>query len=271
MAPPDTQNASNKNRSKSCHTKFPAITFIFYSSLQKSQQFYLGRVKNILSVWLIPTFVVAGNPFNILCKRHLPSNQISEHPDLKRQWWLQSGENLAVLFLLSNGTSASAFVSCTRRSGQLNSSKTSWKSSMAPSVISMMAWLHRLPWPSAAAWEAQSNFISKAGYPVKTQQVSRLFFFLTGTNLIQDLKWFLHCILDFALSFYMKLINQELKVLQRDAQQEKKKLGIRWSAQSFLNRVKRQNAWKTDRQTDRKWMWENEGVRRRNYQWLPGR
>lgn len=39
----------------------------------------------------------------------------------------------------------------TRRSGQLNSSKTSWKSSMAPSVISMMAWLHRLPWPSAAA------------------------------------------------------------------------------------------------------------------------
>lgn len=144
--------------------------------------FYLGRVNNILSAWLIPTFVVAGNPFNILCKRHLPSNQISEHPDLKRQWWLQSGENLAVLFLLTNGTSASAFVSRTRRSGQLNSSKTSWKSSMAPSVISMMAWLHRLPWPSAAAWEAQSNFISKAGYPVKTQQVSRLLFFFFNKN-----------------------------------------------------------------------------------------
>lgn len=116
-----------------------------------------------------------------------------------------------------NGTSVNAFARHTRRSGQLNSSKTSWKSSMAPSVISMMAWLHRLPWPSAVAWEAQSNFISKAGYPAKTQQVSRLFF--RGTNLVQDLERFLHCILHFALSLYMKLVNQKLKVLQWDAQQ----------------------------------------------------
>lgn len=173
----------------------------------------------ILSAWIIPTFVVAGNPFNVLCKRHLSSNQISEHPDLERQWWLRSGENAAVWFVLANGASVSAFVRRTRRSGQLNSSKTSWKSSMAPSVISMMARLHRLPWPSAAAWEAQSNFIFKAGYPVKTQQVSRLF--LRGTNLIQDLERFLHCILYFAFSFYVKLVNQELKVLQRDAQQTK--------------------------------------------------
>lgn len=188
--------------------------------MSKSQRsFHLFCVNHIVSARFITTFVVAGNPFNILCKRHLPSNQISEHPNLERQWWLQSGENVAVCFVLANGTSASVFVRRTRRSGQLNSSKTSWKSSMAPSVISMMAWLHRLPWPSAAAWEAQSNFIFKARYPVKTQQVSRLFF--RGTNLIQDLEWFLHCILYFALSFYVKLVNQELKVLQRDAQQGK--------------------------------------------------
>lgn len=128
---------------------------------------------------------------------------------------------------------------------------------MAPSVISMMAWLHRLPWPSAAAWEAQSNFIFKAGYPVKTQQVSRLF--LRGTNLIQDLERFLHCILYFAFSFYMKLVNQELKVLQRDAQQTK--------TQALDDQHNHPSAKWTDKKysKDRKAeseCWENKGVRR---------
>lgn len=45
----------------------------------------------------------------------------------------------------------------TLRSGQLNSSNTFWKSSMAPSVINMIAWLHKLPLPSAAAY-AHTDF-----------------------------------------------------------------------------------------------------------------
>lgn len=50
--------------------------------------------------------------------------------------------------------------------------------------------------------------------------------FFRGTNLIQDLERFLHCILHFALSFYVKLVNQELKVLQRETHSRKKKLGV---------------------------------------------
>lgn len=57
----------------------------------------------------------------------------------------------------------------------------------------------------------------KQGIFVKTQQLSGLF--LRGTNLVQDLERFLHCILHFALSFNVKLLNQELEMLQRGVQE----------------------------------------------------
>lgn len=143
------------------------------------------------------------------------------------KWTLGPEETLKVvdgckrchlIFLHAYNTSVSVRVRRTRRSGQLNSSKTSWKSSMAPSVISMMAWLHRLPWPSAAACMHKAiSFLLKQGIFVKTQQLS--WPFLRGTNLVQDLERLLHCILHFALSFNVKLLYQELEMLQRGVRQ----------------------------------------------------
>lgn len=112
---------------------------------------------------MVNTLVVAGDPFNIVGKRHLSSNQIGEHPNLQRPHWdmmsdpcfflhaaFTADKHHIVMLHYADACSCST-VRHTRFSGQLNSSKTSWKSSMAPSVISMMAWLHRLPWPCAAA------------------------------------------------------------------------------------------------------------------------
>lgn len=54
-----------------------------------------------------------------------------------------SSQRLLVLWMVTG--SREELLDLTLRSGQLNSSKTDSKSSMAPSVISMMAWLHMLP------------------------------------------------------------------------------------------------------------------------------
>ncbi len=87
------------------------------------------------------TFIVAGNPFDIVSKCELSSNQIREHAHLF--------ESVLCYQIMLTGK-ACIHTEClcafgTLRSGQLNSSNTCWKSSIAPSVINMIAWLHKLP------------------------------------------------------------------------------------------------------------------------------
>ncbi len=94
------------------------------------------------------TFIVAGNPFDIVSKCELSSNQIREHAHLFESV-------LCYQIVLTGKVCIHTECLCafgTLRSGQLNSSNTCWKSSIAPSVINMIAWLHKLPLPSAAAY-----------------------------------------------------------------------------------------------------------------------
>jgi hypothetical protein len=76
---------------------------------------------------------------------------------------------------------------------------------MAPSVISMMAWLHRLPWPLVAAWEEAPH--SEELRLGQQQVCGSIRVCVLEANLIQDFEGFFHGLCNFSLSLHVKLIH----------------------------------------------------------------
>ncbi len=145
----------------------------------------------IFNISSLHTLIVAGNPFDVFWEGHISANKVSENSYLKYyilllnynisihscsvksncliicswrknvQWTIIFPEgsqfNRAVCrfystsYVMPSIPCRASRLCVTFLSGQLNSSNTDWKSSMAPSVISIIAWLHRLPWPFALA------------------------------------------------------------------------------------------------------------------------